>query len=194
MNKKIKLGLKIRKYRLDRRMNLKKLAELTDIAQSTLSKIENDVISPGFDKVMRVCQALEIDVTDLIHGEGTVSQSEKPPIARLSVTRKGETVNVDTANYVSNYVCSSISNKTMIPLISDLSIKEGEEHKGDPVKHPGEEFAYVLEGRVKVQLEYYEPVYLEEGDSIYFDSPMGHLYINAGEGNARILSVSLSAE
>lgn len=192
--KKIKLGAKIRQIRQARHMNLKKMAELSSIAQSTLSKIENDIISPGFDKVMQICHALDVDVTDLIKDGNGVSDVEKRPVARLSVTRKDEGVAVSTDTYISNYICSSISRKVMIPMISQLKLKDGEEGSAELIRHPGEEYSYVLKGRVKVIMEHYEPIYLEEGDSVYLDSPMGHLYVNASDGETLVLSVSLSME
>jgi len=167
---------------------------MTSIAQSTLSKIENDIISPGFDKVMLICQSLEIDITDLIKSKNDPIEQKVSPVARLAITRKGDTTTVSTDHYFSNYVCSTISKKIMVPLVVDLKIREGEEKGLDMIRHQGEEFAYVLQGRVKLVLEHYEPVYLEEGDSVYFDSSMGHLYINAGKGEARMLGVSLARE
>jgi len=192
--RKIKLGSKIRQFRKARRMSLKTMADRAAIAQSTLSKIENDIISPGFDKVMAICHSLEIDITDLLQSANRPDRGDQQPAARLAVTRKGDMTSIITDNYLSNYVCSSISKKIMIPLIVDLKIRDGEEEGVELIRHQGEEFAYVLEGRVKLVLEHYEPVYLEEGDSAYFDSSMGHLYVNAGTGAARMIGVSLAMD
>lgn len=194
-NKKIKLGSKIRQFRQARHMNLKDMAELSLIAQSTLSKIENDVISPGFDKVMQICHALKIDVTDLIKDDNGPVNVENRPMARLAITRKDEGAAVTTGPYISNFLCTNISRKAMIPLISTLKLKDGKEDGTGLIKHPGEEYTYVLKGRVKVVMEHYEPVYLEQGDSLYLDSPMGHLYVNADSGGETLLlNVSLSRE
>ena len=38
--------------------------------------------------------------------------------------------------------------------------------------------------------EFYEPLRLEAGDSVYFDSRMGHAYLADGEGPVRILVVN----
>ncbi|MBL4800343.1 MAG: helix-turn-helix transcriptional regulator [Emcibacter sp.] len=173
-------------------MNLKKMAELSSIAQSTLSKIENDIISPGFDKVMQICHALDIDISQLIKGNDGTSNSDTRPVARLAITRQDEKTLITTDSYISNFLCSSISKKVMIPVISHLKLIDGDDNDIELIRHPGEEFTYILEGRVKIVMEHYEPVYLEQGDSLYLDSPMGHLYVNAGDNDAIILSVSLS--
>ncbi len=193
-DKKFTLGPIFRQYRLARRMNLKKMAEVTSIAQSTLSKIENNIISPGFDKVMKICQALDIEVSDLLNNETASAAENNRPIARLAVTRKNEEATVTTDNYISNFVCSNISKKIMVPMIAQLRLQDGEEARSELIKHPGEEYVYIIKGQVKVVLEHYRPIYLDQGDSIYFDSPMGHLYVNAGADQAVILSVSLSLD
>ena len=60
------------------------------------------------------------------------------------------------------------------------------------LSHSGEEFVYVLKGRVAVHTEHYETVMLEAGDSLYMDSQMAHTYTTAGEEDAEILMVWLS--
>mgnify|MGYP001986009399 CR=1 FL=1 len=56
----------------------------------------------------------------------------------------------------------------------------------------GQEFLTVLEGSITVFLEGRDAVHLEQGDSIYFDSSLGHLYASAGEEDARILVVCVA--
>ncbi|MDF2372879.1 MAG: cupin domain-containing protein [Rhizobiaceae bacterium] len=57
------------------------------------------------------------------------------------------------------------------------------------VRHPGQEFLVVMQGAVTVHVEGREPVTLQQGDSIYFDSALGHLYASDGDNDARILVV-----
>jgi uncharacterized cupin superfamily protein len=61
--------------------------------------------------------------------------------------------------------------------------------------HSGEEFIYVLEGGIKVLTEFYDPVVLQVGESIYIDSNMGHVYVTAdGCEEAMVLGVCSSTE
>lgn len=62
----------------------------------------------------------------------------------------------------------------MIPVISKIRAKTSEEF-GELVHHAGEEFVYVLSGRVTVNTEHYDSVTLDVGQSIYIDSSMGTL-------------------
>jgi quercetin dioxygenase-like cupin family protein len=63
------------------------------------------------------------------------------------------------------------------------------------VSHPGEEHTYVLEGQVILHTEFYDPLVLNVGESVYIDSNMGHAYL-AGDGckEAVVLSVCSSAD
>ena len=58
--------------------------------------------------------------------------------------------------------------------------------------HRGEEFVYVLRGKVEVHTEFYEPVVLRPGDALYIDSTMGHATLNVGKRDALVLSVCTS--
>ncbi|HEU4958314.1 MAG TPA: cupin domain-containing protein, partial [Sphingomicrobium sp.] len=76
---------------------------------------------------------------------------------------------------------------------SKIRAKTSEEF-GELVHHAGEEFVYVLSGRVTVNTEHYDSVTLEVGQSIYFDSSMGHAYLAAeGCDEAVVLAVMSSA-
>jgi quercetin dioxygenase-like cupin family protein/DNA-binding XRE family transcriptional regulator len=72
----------------------------------------------------------------------------------------------------------------MEPFIVDIE----EDAEQDKSTHEGEEFIYVLSG--KLSLEYGKSDYiLETGDSIYYDSIVPHRVLAAGDKAARILAV-----
>jgi quercetin dioxygenase-like cupin family protein len=82
----------------------------------------------------------------------------------------------------------------MIPVISKIRAKTSEEF-GELVHHEGEEFVYVLSGKITVNTEYYDAVTLEPGQSIYIDSSMGHAYLAAeGCDEAVVLAVMSGAD
>ena len=55
--------------------------------------------------------------------------------------------------------------------------------------HDGEEFIYILSGKVVLHTEHYEPVLLLPGDSCYFASAMGHALVNGDTKDAEVLWV-----
>jgi uncharacterized cupin superfamily protein len=52
----------------------------------------------------------------------------------------------------------------------------------------------VLDGDIWLYTEFYEPLHLAQGDSIYFDSDMGHALISVSETDAVVLSVCTRGE
>lgn len=59
---------------------------------------------------------------------------------------------------------------------------------GRALSHDGEEFFFVLEGRVRFFYGHQPPVDLSEGDFIYFDNTVPHRYENLdGRKRARLL-------
>jgi quercetin dioxygenase-like cupin family protein len=82
----------------------------------------------------------------------------------------------------------------MIPVLTRIRAKSVGEF-GELVHHSGEEYIYVLEGRVEIHTEFYDPIVLEVGESIYIDSNMGHAYVAAeGCDEASVLGVCSSAD
>ena len=99
-----------------------------------------------------------------------------------------------TDNYDYHYLCPELRRKRMIPVLTNIRAKTVEEF-GDLVRHSGEEYIYVLDGRIEVHTEFYDPVVLEHGESIYIDSQMGHAYVVAeGCDEATVLGVCSSAD
>jgi hypothetical protein len=76
----------------------------------------------------------------------------------------------------------------MIPIFGRPHARTLEEF-GELVRHAGEEFIFVLTGRVEVHTEFYEPVILDAGQCMYIDSGMGHAYLlGPGCDEASVLS------
>jgi quercetin dioxygenase-like cupin family protein len=68
-----------------------------------------------------------------------------------------------------------------------LEVKAG--HTPELLRHQGEEFIYVLQGTVEVLSEFYEPITLRAGESIYIDSSMAHNVRAVGGKAARVLNI-----
>ena len=77
-----------------------------------------------------------------------------------------------------------------LPRTVETFFETGADRQPDLIKHQGEEFIFVLEGRVEALTEFYEPTVLEAGDSMYIDSTMAH-NLRALDGKpARVLNIS----
>ena len=149
-------------------------------------------MSLSFDKLSRLSPGLQIDISTLFRG----ANGEDPQAAvsgRRSIVRAGEGKAIETRNYSHLFPAWDLLNKKIIPIVAELHARTLEEF-GELIRHPGEEYTFVLEGEVDFHTSLYAPVRLKAGDSIYFDSGMGHAYVAASAGRCRVLSMCSAPE
>lgn len=188
------LGESLRRIRKERGMTLIEAGEKSGMPMSTISKIENNKMSLSYDKLLRICKALDIDISELFSGTPVAEKTPAPASSgRRSINRRGTGYAINTPNYSHLYPAADLLNKRSVPIIAEIHTRSLAEF-GELIRHPGEEFAIVLEGTVDLYTDLYAPARLETGDSIYFDSGMAHAYIAVGEETCRILSVCTSDE
>ena len=186
------LGTVIRNLRVSNGWTLREMSERSGIPVSTLSKVEHNRLTLTYDKLQELSTRLNIRMSDMFVEDEAIPDAA-PITARRSIGTRENAFHVETANYDYYYLCAELSRKRMIPNITTIRARSLDEF-GDLVRHAGEEFIYVLKGSIVVHTEFYAPVTLEEQQSIYIDSNMGHAYL-AGPGcdEAVTLAVMSSA-
>jgi transcriptional regulator with XRE-family HTH domain len=185
------LGALMRSLRSRKGWTLKEMSAESGIPVSTLSKVEHDRLTLTYDKLYQLSQKLGMRMSELFAEDG---DDPVTPTARRSLGDLQTAVRVETPNYDYHYLCAELRRKRMIPVIAVIRAKTARQF-GKLTHHSGEEFSYVLKGRVVVTTEFYDPVVLNEGQSIYFDSSMGHAYLSAeGCDEAVVLTVMSSAD
>jgi len=186
------LGSLVRSLRSRNGWTLKEMSERTSIPVSTLSKVEHDRLTLTYDKLVQLSQRLNIRISELF--ADPAATLEPAVTARRSIGITEDAVRVNTKNYDYFYLCPELRRKRMIPILTRIRAKSAQEF-GELVRHSGEEYIYVLEGGIKVLTEFYDPVVLAVGESIYIDSNMGHAYVTAeGCEEATVLGVCSSTE
>jgi transcriptional regulator with XRE-family HTH domain len=183
-------GKALRTLRNERGWTLLELSQLTGLPLSTLSKVERNKMSLNYEKMVRIATSLNIDIGVLFAAGPSPTSSVAPPTSgRRSVTRSGDGHRIETETAIQHYPAADLLRKQLVPLFMELKAKTRAE-LGDLISHPGEEFVAVLEGAMELWTEFYAPVRLEKGDSIYFDSMMAHGYVSVSEEPCKILSVN----
>jgi len=186
------LGSLMRALRTRNGWTLREMSERSGIPVSTLSKVEHDRLTLTYDKLQQLSQRLGVRMSDLFAENSDAP--EAPVTARRSIGRIDRAIQVTTPNYDYHYLCPELRRKRMLPILTNIRARTVEEF-GDLVRHSGEEYIYVLKGRIEVHTEFYEPVILDEGESIYIDSQMGHAYVVAeGCDEASVLGICSSAD
>jgi len=176
------LGRRIRAARLARRLTLEEVVSQTDFTISWLSKLENGLLAPSLEGLVRLGEVLECGVESLVAGLSV------PP--KFIVTRQDEG-RQDTSRNGRNglaieWLADAWRGRAMEPTILHVS---GSGNRKAPANHDGERFLHVLEGDVKIGYGD-ELIVLGVGDSVYLDAAISHTLVPAGRTPARVLSVS----
>ena len=176
----------IRDVRIAKGLSLRALSARAGLPYSTLSKLENGKMALTYDKLIRLAQALNVDLKDiLISPEGRQTQVA---VGRRSVTRAGEGLDADSEKHLHHYPAADLLGKIMTPIIIDVQARSVEE-LGGLVRHSGEEYLYVLQGTMELHSDLYAPLVLAAGDSVYFDSGMAHGYVRTSTEVCTVLTV-----
>ena len=187
-----KPGAALRAIRNKKGWTLAEVSERTGLPVSTLSKVENDRMSLTYDKLARISTGLDIDIS-VLFGSGANGASAVGLSGRRCITRAGEGKAIETETYDHIYPAADLLNKRFVPIVADIKARSIDEFS-ELIRHPGEEWAYVLEGAIELHSELYAPLLLRAGDSIYFDSGMGHAYVAAAPGRCRVLAICSGSE
>ena len=180
----LKLGVRIKEIRARLGITLEEASQRTGLARSTLSKIENEQISPTFQAMQKLANGLQIDMPQLFE-----EPEKKVATGRRDITLQGQGKPHPTQTYEHELLATQLLNKKMMPFKSRVRARSFDEYS-DWVRHEGEEFLLILAGSVTFYSEFYEPVVLGEGDSVYYDANMGHMLVSISDEDAHILWVT----
>jgi transcriptional regulator with XRE-family HTH domain len=180
----------IRQARIAQGLSLRALSARAGLPYSTLSKLENGKMGLTYDKLIRLAQALNIDVKELV----VEPDAPPPPVAvgRRSITRAGQELDAESEKHRHHYPAADLLGKMMIPIVIDVQARSVEE-LGGLVRHSGEEYLYVLRGNMELHSDLYAPLALGPGDSVYFDSGMAHGYVRTSGEPCTVLAVCAGA-
>lgn len=180
----LKLGERIKEIRTNLGLTLEEASQKTGLARSTLSKIENEQISPTFQAMQKLAVGLQIDMPQLFEPPKKINATGRRDITRVNAGKPHP-----TATYEHELLATQLSNKKMMPFKTTVHARNFSEYS-DWVRHDGEEFLLVLSGEIILYTEFYEPIQMQEGDSVYYDATMGHMLVSASEEDAVILWVT----
>lgn len=186
------IGEALRERRSYHGWTLADVAAKTGISKSTLSKIENDLISPSYQSILQLCAGLDIEIGDLVSNSPNKGEGMRRLTGRRSISYGASGLTMGDENYTYTYLCTDIAHKRIIPMVIEVRAHSLTD-VGGLWSHVGEEYLYVLEGSIELRSEFYEPTILKAGDSAYFDSTMGHAYLAAGDQPAKLLVMCSSA-
>ena len=172
--KEISLGKKIRKVRLDKGLTLDFIANETGMKKEYIKEIEAGDEIPSVGTMLTLSRALGIDSNALIQQEKDISKKRQKAHTKR------------TNNYAYTPLGSGADNKHLKPF--KIVIEAEQSHEGVGFQHEGEEFIYVLKGKVEVDVG--ENVnFLKQGESLHFNSGIKHDLKNVGKEDAELIVI-----
>ncbi len=170
------LGEKIKQMRNQKGLTQKELADRCELTKGYISQLENNLNSPSITTLTDILAALGSNLAEFFQEE----TEEK------IVYSKNEFIEKNEDGVLWNWLIPNAQKNMMEPVLVELA--EGAATAGD-IPHEGEEFGYVLEGKIAVVLGNKHHV-CKKGEAFYYPASKPHSILNKGKSTARFLWIS----
>lgn len=172
----MQIGEKIKQLRMQHRLTQEELANRCELSKGFISQLERELTSPSISTLMDILECLGTNLKDFFNE----TTEEKLVFGPNDYPVK------ETEDSSVMWLVPSAQKNSMEPIL--VTINPGCATEMDN-PHEGEEFGYVLAGKVTLHLGN-SAKKCRKGDSFYFRSTMPHCIENAGKTVAQILWVS----
>jgi XRE family transcriptional regulator, regulator of sulfur utilization len=165
----------LRRIRVEKKLSLEKLAELTGVSKSMLGQIERGDSSPTIATVWKIANGLKVSFTSLLNAP----QSDPTVIRRSEIHPMLE----DNGKY-RLYPCFPIEDGRRFEVYT-IEIEQGGRLSAEAHPEGTQEFLTVFLGEITVQVGDQE-YQVSKDDAIRFRADRPHAYHNSGVGLAKI--------
>jgi transcriptional regulator with XRE-family HTH domain len=176
------IGVRIRKLRQEKGLSLEELSSLTGFEIGFLSRLEKNEAQPQLGTVIKLSKALDSAFGRLVSGVGdklySITRKDERRIVSRSTSQTGK-----KQVYIYKSLAPDVKGRHMESLIVQLE----EVSEKEISVHEGEEFIFVLDGVVVLEIGE-DSFELDPGDTAYYLSTTPH-HIAAKSGKATILAV-----
>jgi quercetin dioxygenase-like cupin family protein len=166
------LGERIRAMREERKMELEKLARDTGLETEFLESVEAGKTAPPVGALIRIARVLAIDSSALLRDAD--KKERRKSYRKRTKAYSYETL---TPGAQDNHLWAYL-----------VTLEPKKVHENVEYKHEGEEFVYVLEGRVEVTVGERVNV-LKKGGSLHFNSAVSHRLRNLSTKKSKLIVV-----
>jgi transcriptional regulator with XRE-family HTH domain len=174
------VGRKIKELRKERRLSLRQVAEMAELAPSTIQKVEGNRISPTLGTLLRIARAFGKDPYFFLDGFG--------PLPEVAFQRPhGRTrLAVPDRNFSIEPLTPDVRDQLFSAVILIIAPGAKVAHRVFP--HQGEELQHCLQGEVEYTVQG-KKHRLRPGDTLRFKTHMPHRWANVGKEEARLLMI-----
>jgi quercetin dioxygenase-like cupin family protein len=175
-------------YSIDRQT----LAERSALDPELIRRIEEEDLIPDLAPLIKISRALGVRLGTLMDDQEqlgpVITRAGNAGVSSRFITGlPSGSPGHDHQGLSFKALAADKGGRHMEPFIVDIE-SAAEQEKSS---HEGEEFIYVLSGRLSIEYGM-ETCELEPGDSVYYDSIVPHRVLAAGEKPARIVAVIYS--
>lgn len=176
-----RIGERLRTLRLGRRFTIARLAALSGVPGSSISKIENGQLRPSLVHAINLAEALGENLGFLL---GRYRDRPEPRAVVRAADR-------DRIDYPEMGLALQDMSGRFAPgvLEARLGVLERGAHSGvEPMTHAGEELCFVIEGAIRYRIDDHT-FDLAAREVLQFKSAIPHSWENAHGGETRVLWV-----
>ncbi len=170
------LGKKIKEMRNQLGLTQEELADRCELTKGYISQLENNLNSPSIATLTDILAALGSNLSAFFQEE----KDEKV------VFSKNEFIEKNSDGVLLNWLIPNAQKNMMEPVLVELG--EGMETPLD-IPHEGEEFGYVLEGKISISLGNKRHT-CKKGEAFYYEANKPHSIMNKGKTKAKFLWIS----
>jgi len=170
----VPVGKKIKQARTGKKFSFDRVANETGFSTEYLKEVEAGKAIPPVGALLQIARALEIDSGSLL----------KEPESKLESRIKAHTKRTD--NYAYTTLTPGAENKHLKAF--RVLVEAHQDHKGVDYHHEGEEFVYVLSGKIEVAVGEHVNT-LEQGESLHFNSGIRHKLKSVSDETAELIVV-----
>lgn len=172
----MELGAKLRDMRQQKNLTQEELADRCELTKGYISQLENDLTSPSIATLVDLLNALGSNLSDFFH------EDEEEKI----VFTDSEYIEKQSDGMKLEWVIPNAQKNMMEPVLVEL--EAGADTRVD-FPHEGEEFGFILEGRVAIEKAGKRHV-AKKGESFYFTANKEHRITNIGKSKAKFIWIS----
>jgi transcriptional regulator with XRE-family HTH domain len=171
------VGPRIRAIREQRKLSLRALAERCNLSITAISLIERGENSPTVSSLHLLATALDVKITDFFDEE--LDQA-------VVVVKQHQRIGTRSNGCIMESLGFGLRHQQLEPFMA--TIAPHTVSTNEPCIHPGQEFAYCIEGNVEYQVgnQCYP---LTSGDSILFEATLPHCINNKSDVTVKVLLV-----
>ena len=174
----MKIGERLKRLRMINSLTQEELASRADLTKGFISQLENDATSPSIATLKDILDVFGVSMQEFFTDTADVESVVYGKDVRVQATDDDDRIKVEL-------LVPGAQNREMDPVL--VTLEPGAEMEEQPF-HEGEEFGFVLLGKVQLRLD--ERLYtVRKDECFYFTSDKKHAVKNIGKGEAKILWV-----